>query len=150
MRTSAFKQPVEGIEMNVIKMDVDGVQVVVGKEVRATAGMTIRLGTIALRYIVEKDHGDSVMYDKVVVVANLDQLLEHLTSAGVRHEWERNLRYQLGINDTFRSTFAPEGTTDVFPVRLNPTNRLFDAGWKRDSADIHSELSRLTHHKERA
>lgn len=129
--------------MKTIKLNVGGVTVVVGKEVKATPGLTMRLGTVALRYIVNKDGLDSVLTDKFVVVADLEDVLDNLSAPFTRNEWEKQFRLEVGMDKEFREHMAPKNVTDVFPVRLNPTNRLYNLGWKSDKADICDKLRKV-------
>lgn len=129
--------------MKIVRLNVEGVAVIVGKEAKATPGLTIRLGTVAMRYIVVKDGLDSVQTDKFVVVASLDNVLDILSIPYARNEWERQFRLELGMNEDFKRHMAPKNTTDVFPVRLNPTARLYNLGWKDDKLDIGDKLRKV-------
>lgn len=129
--------------MKTIKLNVKGVGVVVGKEVKATPGLTVRLGTVALRYIVNRDGLDSVLTDKFVVVADLEDVLDNLSAPFTRNEWERQFRLEVGMDKEFREYMAPPNVTDVFPVRLNPTSRLYNLGWKEDKSDVRDKLRKV-------
>lgn len=129
--------------MKIVRLNIGGVAVVVAKEVKATPGLTVRLGTVALRYIVNKDGLDSVLTDKFVVVADLGDVLDILSIPFTRNEWERQFRLELGMNEDFKLYMAPRNTTDVFPVRLNPTTRLYNLGWKDDKLDIRYKLHKV-------
>lgn len=122
--------------MKNINLNIDGVNVTVGEEVKAIDGQSIRLGTMTLRYISDGVHGLTVTSGKFTVVADLQNVKTLLARESVRATWEKNLRYEIGVSDEFRRHLAPAGVSDIFPVRLNPTNRLYRLGWKSDQVDM--------------
>lgn len=120
---------------------VSGVTVYIGhtKRMKAIPGRHLKLGSVATRYLVE-DY--KVTNSKFDVYADLDQCIEICGFPGVRNDWEKNLRLMLGVDPNFRS-LGPEGTTDWFVVRLNPTNKLFRMGWKDQTIDMRKEMKRV-------
>lgn len=113
-----------------------GVQLYIGNGLKATAGKQIKLGTLAVRYVIE---GYIITNRKFDIYADLDSCIEICGFSGVRNNWEKELRTNLGYDPAF-SGLSPEGTTDYFIVRLNPTNKLYAMGWKDQSVDMRRRM----------
>lgn len=117
-------------------ISVWGVQVYVGENLRANSRKTLRLGSVAVRYLLE---GNIVTNRRFDVVADLDSCIEICGFSDVRHDWEKAFRTDLAYDPVFRE-LGPDNVLDYFVVRLNPTNKLYRMGWKDKNVDMRMEM----------
>lgn len=116
------------MKKKLMKLRIHGVDVMIGEKLLPSKGKWILVGSIPIKLT----RGHILTYTKVMVLAKQEEFLQRLSVPLSRDDWERELRYQLGINKTFRRIFIenPEEVTDLFPVRVNVTSVLANMGWK--------------------
>lgn len=121
-----------------LHVDIATVSVTVGNSLKAQAGRTARLGTLAIRYLVD---GYIVKSAQLDILVDLKDLSSKLSIPFVRNDWEQALRITLSTQPTFKQLIDEEGRiTDIFVKRLNVTNRLYGLGWANNSVDMRSKV----------
>lgn len=126
------------MKKKIMKMRVNGVDVLIGDKLLPSRGKWILVGSIPIKLL----RGHVLTYSKVMVLAKHEEFVNKLSVPLSRDDWERELRYQLGISKTFRRIFIedPEEVTDLFPVRVNVTSVLANMGWKDNSLCLKRDM----------
>lgn len=126
------------MKKKLMKLRVHGVDVLIGDKLVPSRGKWILVGSIPIKLL----RGHVLTYSKVTVLAKQEEFLDKLSVPLSRDGWERELRYQLGTNKTFRRIFIknPEEVTDLFPVRVNVTSVLANMGWKDNSLCLKRDM----------
>ena len=126
------------MKKKLMKMRIHGVDVLIGDKLIPSKDKWILVGSIPIKMT----RGHILTYSKVMVLANQEEFLAKLSIPLSRDDWERELRYQLGINKAFRKIFVdrPEEVTDLFPVRLNVISALANMGWKNNKLCLKRDM----------
>ena len=120
-----------------IHMNVGGVNIMVGYDLKPMSDMQVRLGKVNVQLLTSNEEFKSVYPEIVVDIADLRK---RLVDPGTRAEWEKELRYQIGINDQLRELYGDmTGVTDVFAKRILATQLFRNAGWRTNQATLDVE-----------
>ena len=120
-----------------IHMNVGGVNIMVGYDLKPMSDMQVRLGKVNVQLLTTNSEFKSVYPEIVVDIADLRK---RLVDPGTRAEWEKELRYQIGINDQLRELYGDmTGVTDVFAKRILATQLFRNAGWRTNQATLDVE-----------
>lgn len=124
---------------------INSVRLTVGSEHLPVQGLEMHLGNLSCK-VVYGGKDEKIVRANVPVAAIITDVRKYLTIPGVRNEWEKELRLQVGSNEEYRSLFPdPHLITDVYPVRLNSPVSLVNAGWRNnwEALNLDEHLDRV-------
>lgn len=129
-----------------IHMNVEGVNIMLGYDLKPMRDMQVRLGKVNVQLLTSNiadsigrwDDEFKTVYPEIVV--DIADLRKRLVAPGTRAEWEKELRYQIGINDQLHELYGDmTGVTDVFAKRILATQLFRNAGWRTNQATLDVE-----------
>lgn len=119
-------------------LNIQGVNLMLGYDLTPMKDIQVRLGKVNVQLI---DSTDNVHTKYVEVLVDIADLRKVLAAPDTRDLWEKELRYQVGINEEMRELFDDvPGITDVFAKRVLATQRFRNAGWRTNRAELDVEM----------
>lgn len=119
-------------------LNIQGVNLMLGYDLKPMKDIQVRLGKVNVQLI---DSADEVHTKYVEVLVDIADLRKRLVPPDTRAEWEKELRYQVGIHKEICELFddVPD-ITDVFAKRILATQRFRNAGWRTNRAELDVEM----------